>query len=119
MKLSIFAPLVLLLAPLSFAAPTPNAEADASAVTKEEATPVKALMARSSGSYTYAGLGARKKAIVAAGGNVFDIAIAMLETENMQTNYAYGDNKKCMWLCLSILSTIFSDDIPEANNQSR
>ncbi len=106
MKLSIFASLVLLLAPLSFAAPTPNADAspdaspDASAVTKEEATPVKALVARSSGSYTYAGLGARKKAIMAAGGNVFDIAIAMLETENMQTNYPYGDNKQCMWLLL-------------------
>jgi hypothetical protein len=42
------------------------------------------------GSYTVSGLGSRKQAILQAGGNTLDIAIAMLETENMQTNYAYG-----------------------------
>jgi hypothetical protein len=45
------------------------------------------------GSYTVSGLGARKQAILGAGGNTLDLAIAMLETENMQTDYAYGDNK--------------------------
>jgi len=45
------------------------------------------------GSYTVSGLGARKKQITAAGGTTLDLAIAMMETDNMQTNYAYGDNK--------------------------
>ena len=42
------------------------------------------------GSYTVSGLGARKQAILNAGGNTLDIAIAMLETETMTTDYAYG-----------------------------
>lgn len=42
------------------------------------------------GSYTVSGLGSRKQAILNAGGNTLDLAIAMLETENMQTDYAYG-----------------------------
>ncbi|EEU33800.1 uncharacterized protein NECHADRAFT_89135 [Fusarium vanettenii 77-13-4] len=45
------------------------------------------------GRYTVSGLGARKQAILNAGGNTLDIAIAMLEDENMQTNYKYGDGK--------------------------
>ncbi|CAG5137571.1 uncharacterized protein ALTATR162_LOCUS154 [Alternaria atra] len=45
------------------------------------------------GSYTVSGLGARKQAILNAGGNSLDLAIAMLETERMQTDYTYGDNK--------------------------
>lgn len=52
-----------------------------------------APMKRSTGSYTVSGLGARKKAITAAGGTDLDLAIAMMETETMQANYAYGDNK--------------------------
>lgn len=43
------------------------------------------------GSYTVSGLGSRKKAILGAGGNTLDLAIAMLETENMQTWYTYGE----------------------------
>ena len=39
------------------------------------------------------GLGARKQQVVAAGGTTLDLAIAMLETENLGTDYAYGDNK--------------------------
>ncbi|KAI1290487.1 hypothetical protein F5Y03DRAFT_401260 [Xylaria venustula] len=46
------------------------------------------------GSYTVAGLGARKQAILNAGGNTLDLAIAMLETETMTADYAYGDNKQ-------------------------
>lgn len=42
------------------------------------------------GSYTVSGLGSRKEAILAAGGNSLDIAIAMLETERMSTDYTYG-----------------------------
>ena len=42
------------------------------------------------GSYTVPGLGSRKQAILKAGGNTLDIAIAMLETETMLTDYAYG-----------------------------
>ncbi|KAJ4132322.1 hypothetical protein NW754_015137 [Fusarium falciforme] len=45
------------------------------------------------GHYTVSGLGARKQAILKAGGNTLDIAIAMLEDEHMQTNYKYGDGK--------------------------
>ncbi|KAJ5692707.1 hypothetical protein N7462_002130 [Penicillium macrosclerotiorum] len=45
------------------------------------------------GSYTVSGLGARKQAVLSAGGNTLDIAIAMLETETMTTDYTYGDGK--------------------------
>jgi len=45
------------------------------------------------GSYTVSGLGARKQAVTSAGGNALDIAIAMLETENMKSDYTYGDGK--------------------------
>lgn len=42
------------------------------------------------GQYTVPGLGARKQAITNAGGTTLDLAIAMLETETMTTDYAYG-----------------------------
>ena len=45
------------------------------------------------GSYSISGLGQRKQQILNSGGNTLDLAIAMLETDNMTTNYAYGDNK--------------------------
>ncbi|KAL3445013.1 hypothetical protein BJX65DRAFT_310380 [Aspergillus insuetus] len=45
------------------------------------------------GSYTVSGLGSRKQAILNAGGNTLDLAIAMLETETMTTGYTYGDAK--------------------------
>ncbi|KAL4758101.1 uncharacterized protein BDW70DRAFT_152741 [Aspergillus foveolatus] len=45
------------------------------------------------GSYTVSGLGQRKQAILNSGGNTLDLAIAMLETEDMSTNYVYGDAK--------------------------
>ena len=45
------------------------------------------------GSYGVGGLGSRKQQVTAAGGNALDLATAMLETDTMQTNYAYGDNK--------------------------
>jgi hypothetical protein len=52
-----------------------------------------APMKRSTGSYTVSGLGSRKKAITSAGGTDLDLAIAMMETENMQATYTYGDGK--------------------------
>ncbi|KAG8767669.1 hypothetical protein FRC12_006117 [Ceratobasidium sp. 428] len=52
-----------------------------------------APMKRNTGSYTVSGLGNRKKAITSAGGNDLDLAIAMMETENMQATYTYGDGK--------------------------
>ncbi|KFY79750.1 hypothetical protein V499_01291 [Pseudogymnoascus sp. VKM F-103] len=45
------------------------------------------------GQYTVSGLGSRKTQIKNAGGSSRDLAIAMMETEKMDTNYAYGDNK--------------------------
>ncbi|GAA1790200.1 hypothetical protein GCM10009682_10300 [Luedemannella flava] len=47
----------------------------------------------SCGSYTVSGLGNRKTQVRNAGGNVLDLAVAMLETDTMRANYAYGDNK--------------------------
>ncbi|KAG8746749.1 hypothetical protein FRC10_003732 [Ceratobasidium sp. 414] len=52
-----------------------------------------APMKRNTGSYTVSGLGNRKKAVTAAGGTDLDLAIAMMETENMQATYTYGDGK--------------------------
>jgi hypothetical protein len=45
------------------------------------------------GSSNIPGLGSRKKELLAKGGDTLDMAIAMLETENMKADYAYGDNK--------------------------
>ncbi|KIL93662.1 hypothetical protein FAVG1_02222 [Fusarium avenaceum] len=45
------------------------------------------------GHETVSGLGGRKQAILNAGGNTLDLAIAMLEDRRMQTNYTYGDGK--------------------------
>lgn len=42
------------------------------------------------GRETISGLGHRKQAILHAGGNTLDLAIAMLETKNMGTDYVYG-----------------------------
>ncbi|KAI0182359.1 hypothetical protein EV127DRAFT_378887 [Xylaria flabelliformis] len=59
------------------------------------ASPVPGVHPRQDrGQYTVPGLGARKQAILNAGGNTLDLAIAMLETETMTTNYPYGDNKQ-------------------------
>ncbi|CAI7668132.1 unnamed protein product [Penicillium palitans] len=54
---------------------------------------VSSVIAADRGSYTVAGLGARKQEIVGAGGNTRDLAISMLETDGMSTNYTYGDGK--------------------------
>jgi hypothetical protein len=45
------------------------------------------------GSYTVPGLGRRKQEMLAAGGVVLDIAVAMLESDDMQATYVYGDAK--------------------------
>jgi hypothetical protein len=74
-----FETVALLLASVAFAAP-----AASGSESQLEARQDKR------GSYMVSGLGARKQAILNAGGNTLDLAIAMLETERMQTNYAYG-----------------------------
>jgi|TARA_R110002003_G_scaffold143_18_gene13328 opacity protein-like surface antigen len=67
----------------------------ASAAAIPEPAASTTLQARQeTGSYTIAGLGQRKQQVTAAGANSFNLAIAMLETEKMDTNYAYGDNKQ-------------------------
>jgi len=40
------------------------------------------------GSYTVSGLGARKQQILNSGGRTWELAIAMMETEKMEANYA-------------------------------
>ncbi|CAP81003.1 hypothetical protein E8E15_004825 [Penicillium rubens] len=52
-----------------------------------------AVRADDRGTQVVAGLGARKQEVVAAGGNTRDLAIAMLETNTMTTDYTYGDGK--------------------------
>lgn len=42
------------------------------------------------GSYEVSGLGDRKQEILGAGGSTLDIAIAMLESDTMEADYAYG-----------------------------
>ncbi len=44
------------------------------------------------GCYSIPGLGRRKQEVLAAGGASF-LASAMLETDRLDTNYPYGDNK--------------------------
>ncbi|KAE8364473.1 hypothetical protein BDV27DRAFT_157849 [Aspergillus caelatus] len=65
------------------AAPTPDASLNVSLDKRADR-----------GQYTVSGLGSRKKAIIEAGGNSLDLAIAMLEIEDMNTaHYPYGDGK--------------------------
>ncbi|CRG88505.1 hypothetical protein PISL3812_05536 [Talaromyces islandicus] len=45
------------------------------------------------GNETVSGLGTQKQAVLAAGGNTRDLAIAMLETKTMTADYTYGDGK--------------------------
>ncbi|MEV0845704.1 hypothetical protein AB0J21_07420 [Streptomyces sp. NPDC049954] len=45
------------------------------------------------GSYAVDGLGARKSEVRGAGASTLDLAIAMLESDRMSSDYAYGDNK--------------------------
>ncbi|KAJ9648888.1 hypothetical protein H2199_000801 [Coniosporium tulheliwenetii] len=45
------------------------------------------------GSYIVPGFGSRKQAVISTGGTSLDLAVAMLETDSMTTDYACGDNK--------------------------
>ncbi|KAL2821841.1 hypothetical protein BDW59DRAFT_164023 [Aspergillus cavernicola] len=64
-------------------------------VLSSPATGFNRILARADdrGNETVANLGARKQEVVAAGGNTRDLAIAMLETKTMTTDYTYGDGK--------------------------
>ncbi|KAJ5827297.1 hypothetical protein N7447_004060 [Penicillium robsamsonii] len=66
-----------------------------SAVVSSPTADFKSLVARADdrGNETIAGLGERKQAVLDAGGNTRDMAIAMLETTTMTTDYTYGDGK--------------------------
>ncbi|GMG04838.1 unnamed protein product [Aspergillus oryzae] len=44
------------------------------------------------GSEQIPGLGSRKQQVISAGGNTMDLAVAMLETTNMGTDYPYGQS---------------------------
>ncbi|KAJ5951047.1 uncharacterized protein N7479_009460 [Penicillium vulpinum] len=67
----------------------------ASAVVSSPTSGLKAIVTRADdrGNYTVPGLGSRKQEVLNAGGNTRDMAIAMLETETMTTDYIYGDGK--------------------------
>ncbi|PLB43778.1 hypothetical protein P170DRAFT_441227 [Aspergillus steynii IBT 23096] len=75
------------------------------------------------GSYTVAGLGERKQAVLNSGGNTMDVAIAMLETDGMTTDYTYGDGKsgdatnfgifKQNWMMLRQSASEFMGQSPE------
>ncbi|KAL6704193.1 hypothetical protein ACN47E_008450 [Coniothyrium glycines] len=81
MKLSTFATFLLASGASAAAIPEPVSSND--------------LVARQqTGSYTISGLGNRKRQITAAGADSFNMAIAMLESERMTADYAYGDNKQ-------------------------
>ncbi len=67
----------------------PSSTASSSTLTPPTACPSRT----SCGSYPVSGLGSRKQQILNAGGTTLDIAIAMLESRNMGTDYAYGDSK--------------------------
>lgn len=47
----------------------------------------------SCGCYTVSGLGTNKRALTSAGASRYMLAAAMMETEQMNTNYTYGDGK--------------------------
>jgi hypothetical protein len=49
--------------------------------------------AAQTGSQIIPGLGLRKQEVLNAGGDTLDLAIAMLETNEMSTDYIFGDGK--------------------------
>lgn len=54
---------------------------------------IATVLAAENGHYPVSGLGKRKQEILNNGGNTLDLAVAMLETDDMTTNYVYGDGK--------------------------
>lgn len=109
MRFSIVAAVIALVPALGLATPIAAPGKDLNAT-----TPTPTVTARelgSTGSYTVAGLGARKQQLLNCGATVLDLAIAMLEsaskpnsvtlplltcwcrTEHMTTDYTYGDGK--------------------------
>jgi len=61
----------------------------AASVGAARSLPIK-IRADDRGSYEVSGLGSRKQEILNAGGSSLDIAIAMLESDTMEADYAYG-----------------------------
>jgi hypothetical protein len=58
---------------------------------------------------TVPGLGSRKQNILNAGGNTLDLAIAMLETVNMQTSYTYGKEVSFFAMSITKLTAIIQE----------
>ncbi|KAF9287627.1 hypothetical protein BGZ68_001548 [Mortierella alpina] len=79
MRISSFLP--ALLAAAAFAAPAQHGNGKVGALEDRR------------GSYPVQGLGSRKQEVLKSGGNTLYLAVAMLETEKMDTKYDYGDRK--------------------------
>jgi hypothetical protein len=62
------------------------------------------------GQYAISGLGARKQEVIRAGGNTRDLAIAMLETDKMTTDYTYGMSKCILGGAKRVLIKRFTGD---------
>ncbi|KAG2199504.1 uncharacterized protein EV154DRAFT_201590 [Mucor mucedo] len=83
--------------------------------------------ASKTGTETIQGLGKRKQEILNNGGGVYDLAIAMLETTDLNTDYVYGDGKtgdsanfgifKQNWLMLRTSSSQFKQYSKDDSNQ--
>ncbi|MGW4897276.1 carbohydrate-binding domain-containing protein [Kitasatospora sp. NPDC004240] len=68
-------------------------ENNASCKVRDPGTRLTCPAGMTCGSYDIGGLGARKAQVRAAGANSLDLAVAMLESDRMSTDYPYGDNK--------------------------
>lgn len=62
------------------------------------------------GTETVSGLGARKQEVTGAGGNTRDLAIAMLETKTMTTDYTYGIFETLSVCLICTLNNEFTGD---------
>ncbi|RPA79188.1 hypothetical protein BJ508DRAFT_363378 [Ascobolus immersus RN42] len=84
--------LITLLAALPAALAAPVSENTGSVLVARQSCPSNS--GKGCGSYQVSGLGSRKRQILNSGGGTWELAIAMMETERMSTDYAYGDNKQ-------------------------
>jgi hypothetical protein len=89
-KATIAALLMALAAPMSLAAATGTANAQASSPLAQRPGALTCPVETSCGAYSVTGLGARKQQVLAAGASVLDLSVAMEETATMQTSaYPY------------------------------
>jgi hypothetical protein len=93
MKTKTFAPRIVVLALIIVLAVGPLSVTPALAASNDAPLLLTCPSGMSCGMYTVSGLHNQKNALLSVGGNTLDMAVAMLETETMKANYAYGDNK--------------------------